>query len=80
MPGAKMISEGDVLDMFKILPENKKTEVIDFLEFLGRRFKKEGKKNIQRSISAVKSTWGSIKLDKKTLSFIAESKELEYDV
>lgn len=80
MPRVKSISEGEVLDMLKILPESKKAEVIDFLEFLGRRFKKEEKKNIQRSVSAVKSTWGSIKLDKKTLTFIAEDKEIEYDV
>lgn len=80
MPRARSISEGEVLEMLKILPENKKAEVIDFLEFLGRRFKKDEKKNIQRSVSAVKSTWGSIKLDKKTLNFIAEDKEIEYDV
>ena len=80
MPKTRSISEGEVLDMLKILPENKKAEVIDFLEFLGKRFKKEEKKNIQRSVSAVKNSWGSIKLNKKALSFIAEDKELEYDV
>ena len=80
MPKTRSISEGEVLDMLKILPENKKAEVIDFLEFLGRRFKKEEQKNIQRSVSAVKNSWGSIKLNKKALSFIAEDKELEYDV
>ena len=80
MRKTRSISEGEVLDMLKILPENKKVEAIDFLEFLGRRFKQDKKKNLQRSISAVKSTWGSINLAKKILTFIAEDKELEYDV
>lgn len=80
MPKTRSISEGEVLDMLKILPENKRVEAIDFLEFLGRRFKKEEKKNVQRAIAAVKSTWGTIKLDKKILTFITEDKELEYDV
>lgn len=80
MPRAKSISEGEVLDMLKSLPENKKAEVVDFLEFLGRKFRKEEKKNVQRSVSAVKSTWGSITLDNKTLTLIAEDKELAYDV
>lgn len=80
MSKTRSISEGEVLDLLKILPENKKTEVIDFLEFLGRRFRKEGKKNTQRSVSAVNNSWGSIKLNKKALTIIAEDKELEYDV
>ncbi len=53
---------------------------MDFLEFLSQRFKKEKKQDIKRAISAVEKTWGSIKLDKKTLKYIAEDKELEYDV
>lgn len=80
MPKTRSISEGEVLDMLKILPESKKAEVIDFLEFLGRRFKKNEKKDMLRSVTAVKTSWGSIKLNKRTLTFIAEDKELEYDV
>jgi len=47
---------------------------------LSQRFKKEKKQDIKRAISAVESTWGSIRLDKKTLRYIAEDKEIEYDV
>ncbi len=80
MPKVKTASEEDVLNILKILPENKKIEAMDFLEFLSQRFKKEKKQDIKRAISAVEKTWGSIKLDKKTLKYVAEDKEIEYDV
>lgn len=80
MPKTKSISEEEILEMLEILPENKKIEVVDFLEFIGQRFKKEKRPNINRAVSAVESTWGSIKLDKKMLKFIADDKEIEYDI
>ncbi len=80
MPKVKSVSEEEILNILKILPENKKTEVMDFLEFLSQRFKKEKKQDIKRAISAVEKTWGSIQLDKKSLKYIAEDKEIEYDV
>lgn len=80
MPKVKSVSEEEILNILKILPENKKTEVMDFLEFLSQRFNKEKKQDIKRAISAVEKTWGSIQLDKKSLKYIAEDKEIEYDV
>jgi hypothetical protein len=70
----------EILDMLKILPEREKIEALDFLVFLSQRFKKEKILDVKRAVLAVEETWGSIKLDKKILRYIAEDKEIEYDV
>jgi len=80
MPKAKGFYEEEILDMLKILPESKKIEALDFLEFLSQRFKRVKRQDVKRAVLAVEDTWGSIKLDKKTLRYIAEDKEIEYDV
>ena len=80
MPKTKGFSEEEILDILKILPESKKIEALDFLEFLSQRFKRVKRQDVKRAVSAVENTWGSIKLDKKTLRYIAEDKEIEYDV
>jgi len=80
MPKAKGFSEKGILDMLKVLPESKKIEALDFLEFLSQRSKRVKRRDVKRAVLAVEDTWGSIKLDKKTLRYIAEDKEIEYDV
>ncbi len=80
MPKAKGFSEEEILDMLRILPESKKIEALDFLEFLSQRFKRVKRQDVKRAVLAVEDTWGSIKLDKKTLKYIAEDKGIEYDV
>ncbi len=71
------------LSRVKIWPpysENRRIEVIDFLDFLIQRERTgEGDKDLKRAISAVEDTWGSKKLDNKTLEYIAEDKEMEYE-
>ena len=80
MQKTKKFSEKHILNILKILPENKKIEVVDFLEFLSQKFRKGKKQDMKKAVLAVKKTWGSIKLDKKTLKYIAEDKEIEYDL
>jgi hypothetical protein len=36
--------------------------------------------DIQRAMAAVKSTWATVSLDEKTLRWVAEDKELEYEL
>lgn len=36
--------------------------------------------DITRALTAVENTWGSIPLDKETAKYVAEDKELEYDI
>lgn len=35
---------------------------------------------VARAVAAVEKTWGSIPLDKTTAKYVAEDKELEYDI
>jgi hypothetical protein len=80
MPKVKTFSEEDILIIFRDLSRSKKKTAMEFLEFLDRRFAREKKHDIKKAVSAVEDTWGSISLDKKTLKYIAEDKELEYDI
>jgi len=36
--------------------------------------------DVQQAVAAVRSTWANISLDPETLRWIAEDKELEYDL
>ena len=35
--------------------------------------------NVQQAVTAIQSTWSSMALDQKTLRWVAEDKDLEYD-
>ena len=72
------VSEEAVLDKLKQLPENMKIELLDFL--IQKSLKREGPQDIKRAVSAVKDTWGSIRLSREALKFVAEDKEIEYEV
>ena len=74
-------SEEEVLERVKQLPENMKIEMLDFLDFLIQKSRKrEGPQDIKKAVSAVEDTWGSIRLSRDVLKFVAEDKELEYEV
>ena len=74
-------SEEEVLKRVKQLPDNMKIEMLDFLDFLIQKSRKrEGPQDVTRAVAAVEDTWGSIRLSKKVLKFVAEDKELEYEV
>ena len=74
-------SEEEVLERVKQLPENMKIEMLDFLDFLIQKSRKrEGPQDVKRAVSAVEDTWGSIRLSREVLKFVAEDKELEYEV
>ena len=71
--------EKDIVHMLKLLPKTKQIEVLDFIDFLIRKNREEEQKDLRTAVSAVEDTWGSIKLDKRILKYIAEDKELEYE-
>lgn len=72
--------ETDILQMLKLLPENKRIEVLDFVNFLIKKSSNEEyQKNLSNAVAAVEDTWGTIKLDKRFIKYIAEDKELEYE-
>ena len=74
-------SEEDVLDKLKRLPENMQIEILDFMDFLIQKSQiKEGSLDIKKAVAAVEGTWGSVRLTREDLKFVAEDKELEYEV
>ena len=77
----KSLSEKELLSMLRILPEQKKEEVFDFVFFLFQKTgKQKGQKNVTSAVLTVEETWGNIPLRREILKDIAESKELEYDI
>ncbi len=84
MSQIKKHTDKEFLRLLKNLPDEKKTEVLDFLEYLLQRSESgklsPNKPDLKTAVSAVERTWGSINLNKSILQFIAEDKELEYDV
>lgn len=70
--------EQKVIERLRRLPENKKIEALDFIDYLAQRFE-AARTKIEGAVSSVESSWASINLDKETLKFVAEDKELEYE-
>jgi len=73
--------EKDIIKKIRKLPEIQKMGVLDYVEFLNEKNIQSGQNgDINRALKAVEDTWGSIKLSKEDLKYIAEDKELEYEI
>ncbi len=73
--------EGELLQKFRMLSEDKQIEVLDFISFiLSKVSKYKEQQDISQAELVVEETWGNLALDKETLKYIAEDKELEYEV
>jgi len=77
MQKIKNSTEEEIENILKVLPKSIKLEV---LEYLHNKYQETKDHNINNAISVVEDTWGSIRLNKNTLKYIAEDKELEYDI
>ncbi len=82
MTQAITMTEYELLQQLRMLSPDEQTEVLDFIMFLIQKVKKHQEKTptLTEARAAVERTWGTITLDKDTLMYIAEDKELEYDV
>ena len=75
------ISEHRVLTLFRTLPEQKQVEVVDFMLFMLHQLgKPEHHSETSKAKGSVEDTWGTLTIDRDTLIYLAEDKELEYDV
>ena len=75
------IFENELVQKFRMLSEEQQQEVLDFAFFLLSRDRKSQEHNDETDVtSVVEETWGNLSLDKETAKYIAEDKELEYDV
>ena len=79
--------EQEIVKNIRLLSTEKQQEVLDFVTFLLEKVRvsqpreeQAGYSNEVHHVDVVERTWGSIPLDKKTAIYIAEDKELEYDI
>jgi hypothetical protein len=75
-----MISEETLLAKFRQLSEKERQQLLEQIETWLQRTVASPPLDVQRGLAAIKNTWATIHLDRDTLRWVAESKELEYDV
>ena len=72
--------EKDIVEKIKTFSEIQKLDLLSYIEFLNEKFKEfEGPKGVNRAVKAVEDTWGTMNLSEK-IEYIAEDKELEYEI
>ena len=73
--------EKDLIQKVRILPEIQKMEALSYIEFLSEKFKRlKRRRDVDRALRAVEDTWGTINLNRRNLKYIAEDKDLEYEI
>lgn len=84
--GGKMLKmkdnfEKDLIQKIGKLPEIQKMEALSYIEFLSEKFKRlKRRRGVDRALRAVEDTWGTINLNRRNLKYIAEDKDLEYEI
>lgn len=75
-----MTLEEAVVAKLQRLPEHERERLLSLInEWVERRIV-ESAEDGRRAVAAVQSTWATVMLDQETLRWIAEDKELEYEV
>lgn len=83
MNGTISIVESELLQKFRLLSEEKQREALDFISFILDKVsnRQEQQHEPLYTPSVVDKTWGTLALeDRELIKYIAEDKELEYDV
>lgn len=63
-----------------LLSDEKKHEVLDFIEFLTKKTRKDISGTHKKdAVSAVNESWGKFHLSRGHLMFVAEDKSIEYE-
>jgi hypothetical protein len=75
-----MTLEEAVVAKLQQLPESEREKLLFLIdEWIKQRLTADTE-TTQRAMAAVQSTWATVTLDRKTLRWVAEDKELEYDL
>lgn len=72
--------EQELLQNVRQLSADKQQEVLDFAAFLLLKLQQSQSSSEVDTTDVVEKTWENLALDKETAMYIAEDKELEYDV
>ena len=75
-----MTLEEVVVAKLQQLPENARQKLLVLIDTWIEQHRRADTSDIQQALAAVQSTWATVTLDQKTLRWVAEDKELEYDL
>jgi hypothetical protein len=75
-----MTLEEAVIAKLQQLPEKEREKLLLLIDAWIEQQRATGPSDIQRAMVAVQSTWATVALDQKTLRWVAEDKELEYEL
>jgi hypothetical protein len=75
-----MTLEEAVVTKLRQLPESERQQLLVLIDAWIEQHRMTGPSNVQQALAAVQSTWATVALDQKTLRWVAEDKELEYDL
>ena len=78
--GNAMTLEEVVVAKLQQLPENARQQLLVLIDAWIEQQLAADTRDVQRAIAAVQSTWATVTLDQKTLRWVAEDKELEYEL
>ena len=75
-----MTLEEGVVVKLQQLPENDRRKLLILIDAWIEQHRLTDTRDVQRAMAAVQSTWATVTLDQKTVRWVAEDKELEYDL
>ena len=75
-----MTLEEAVVAKLQQLPENEREKLLFLIDEWITQHRTADTRDVQQAMTAVQSTWATITLDQKTLRWVAEDKELEYEL
>ena len=75
-----MTLEEVVVAKLQQLPENERQKLLVLIDAWIEQYRTTDTRDIQQAMAAVQSTWATVTLDQQTLRWIAEDKELEYEL
>jgi hypothetical protein len=75
-----MTLEEIVVAKLQQLPEHARQQQLVLIDTWIEQHRTADTSDIQQAMAAVQSTWATVTLDQQTLRWVAEDKELEYDL
>ena len=75
-----MTLEEVVVEKLQQLPENERQKLLFLIDAWIEQHRTTDTREVQQAMAAVQSTWATVTLDQKTLRWVAEDIELEYEL
>lgn len=75
-----MTLEEVVVAKLQQLPESERQQLLVLIDAWIEQHRTADTSEVQRALAAVQSTWATLTLDQQTLRWVAEDKELEYEL